>query len=620
MMLSKFTIKPIFRLASVKARIMFGFGLILILALVIAVIGYTNLRALQNEAEVTLDTGGRIRELSLQIENEFLLARQSETAFVTGWRAVGIDAAVAEYVPANENHLAQARAGLEELDALIQMSDDASLQPLLEQTEALRPLLNTYEDAFQQTVNFFEERGHAEGIEASLKNDLERLEADVQPLDDTALYQLVLQIGANEKSFFGTSEQQYADNIRLLAREFIATVEASSATDLTAGSRQLSTEALVSQINTYVAEFGQLAVLEDGIEINTAVIREVTPNINTVTSQIGAEGEAILALARNRLATISRRSSLTLIVTAVITLSIGTVASQILGQQITSPLRQLSQAAEQIGQGDLEQRVPVTREDELGTLARAFNGMAAELQTTLAELEQRVAARTRDIATSAEISRQLSTILDPAQLAKAVVEQLQAAFDYYYAHIYLLDKVGEYLIMAGGTGKAGQAMVASGHKILLGNGLVGRAAAINAAVLVPDISQEEGWLPNPLLPDTKAEIAVPITFENKILGVLDVQHNVVNGLASEDSLLLESVAAQVAIALHNAELYAQVQQQAQQEAAINEIGEQIRTAASVEMVLQIAARELAQKLDTPRAAVEIGRNHLVGNGRSPERN
>ena len=117
-----------------------------------------------------------------------------------------------------------------------------------------------------------------------------------------------------------------------------------------------------------------------------------------------------------------------------------------------------------------------------------------------------------------------------------------------------------------------------------------------------------------MLPDTKSEAAIPIATGNIVLGVLDVQQNMINGLGEEDVTLLQSLASQIAISLQNARSYEQSKAQADLELLVNTIGQKIQRATTVEDTLQTAIREIGLALGASRVSANIQAGIHDGNG------
>ncbi|MBE7556488.1 MAG: PAS domain S-box protein [Anaerolineales bacterium] len=235
-----------------------------------------------------------------------------------------------------------------------------------------------------------------------------------------------------------------------------------------------------------------------------------------------------------------------------------------------------------------------------------YKRLELQLQGSLARL-------TRQIQAITQIAQQISGTLTLNDLFHQVVDLMQSQFGYYHAQIYTL--VEGDMVLQAGTGEIGRHLKENGHQIPLSaeQSLVVRAVWEGVPVLVPDVSQEPTWLPNPLLPETKAELAVPITLGVEIFGVLDVQSDKVDGLSEEDQLLLMGLCGQIAIAIETrraeterARLLEEVERRARREQTIREITERMRAANNLEQLVKITARELGQRLSAGHVVVELG--------------
>lgn len=247
----------------------------------------------------------------------------------------------------------------------------------------------------------------------------------------------------------------------------------------------------------------------------------------------------------------------TALLVELVVVALAGLAAFVLARTITRPLVALGAAAAQLGAGNLDIPLPPAGRDEIGRLAQTFNTMTRQLRASFSALE----TDARRLETVAHVSERLTAILNLDDLLAGVVNEVQENFGYYHAHIYLLDDERQNLVVAEGTGQAGVELKARGHSIPLNapTSLVARAARTGQVVRVDNVREAADWLPNPLLPDTYAEMAVPIDLEGEVVGVLDVQQDRIAGLDEGDASLLQTLANQVAVALRNAHLFAEVE-------------------------------------------------------------
>jgi PAS domain S-box-containing protein len=253
-----------------------------------------------------------------------------------------------------------------------------------------------------------------------------------------------------------------------------------------------------------------------------------------------------------------------------------------------------AQAAQEQAYAEVERQVQERTAQLQQEVAERRQAQEA-LQKLNAELDRQVAARTQRLETVAALSGELNAILDLDQLLAELVDQVKERFDYYHAQIYLLDGERKHLTLSASYGEAGTKMRAKGYRVALNSptGLIPRAAREGVNLLVEDVRQEPTWQACPFLPNTQAELAVPIIAEGEVVGVLDVQSDRVGGLDEGDVSLLHSLANHVGVTLANARMFAAIRRQADQLEALRRVSHDLIALRDLDTLLhQIVERAM----------------------------
>jgi GAF domain-containing protein/HAMP domain-containing protein len=217
------------------------------------------------------------------------------------------------------------------------------------------------------------------------------------------------------------------------------------------------------------------------------------------------------------------------------------------------PLHNITAIIEKFAKGDLSSRAEGgERKDDIGELARSFNQMADEVSDLYRSLELKVDERTRQVRTAAEVAQSLTTLTSLDDLLSKTVELLVRQFEYYEAHIFMIDRAGKTATLRAARGPAASTLLERGHRLDVGSdSIIGWVSAKNKPRVASDVSADPIHFKNELLPETKAEASVPISIGNLVLGVLDVQSINAGAFSPETVVMLETLASQIAVAIQN---------------------------------------------------------------------
>jgi GAF domain-containing protein/HAMP domain-containing protein len=251
---------------------------------------------------------------------------------------------------------------------------------------------------------------------------------------------------------------------------------------------------------------------------------------------------------------------------AAVAVAAAVAASLFLTRSIAKPLANLAESAAKISEGGLAMPVPVERDDEIGALSQSFNAMTTQLRDLIEGLETEIVERTRaleqrsaHLETAAEVGRAAASILDANQLMRQAVYLIREGFGLYYVGLFQVDEDQEWAVLRAGTGEAGRMMLARGHRIKIGEGMIGWSIARAQPRIALEAGEDAMRLATTELPDTRSEAALPLRSRGRVLGALTVQSEQEDFFDEDTLTTLQTVADQVAVALDNARLFAESQ-------------------------------------------------------------
>jgi len=249
-----------------------------------------------------------------------------------------------------------------------------------------------------------------------------------------------------------------------------------------------------------------------------------------------------------------------------------------------------------IGVIDLEARHEnYFNEEHKRLLTLIASRMAAGIEN--AQLYTRTTKQARILLLLNEIARELTSILNLDELLGRIAELLRRLIDFQMFSILLLDSSGEKLQHRFSLRFNENVHVKK--EIPLGLGVVGRAAETREAILVPDVSKDPRYIEGN--PETRSELAVPLIYKDKVIGVLDLEHTRRGFFTDEHRRTVTTLAAQVAIAIENARLYEEIARQERRLERDLSLARELQMRLLPQTLPKLAHLELAAKFSPARA-------------------
>lgn len=203
-----------------------------------------------------------------------------------------------------------------------------------------------------------------------------------------------------------------------------------------------------------------------------------------------------------------------------------------------------------------------------------FSTIATQMANALYnfQLLEQTRRRAREMEALNEVGRAITSVLDQDELLRQIVDITKDRFGYYFSCIALIHEDHLDLRATSMIGDSGRRLPLTETRVELYKGvsLVAEAARTGQPVVVNDVRKDPRYLAVAGLADTRSELDVPIMFQDRVIGVLDVQSDQLNAFGEHEIALVQALVNQAGVAIENARFLAQIQQQVEDLREANE--------------------------------------------------
>lgn len=211
--------------------------------------------------------------------------------------------------------------------------------------------------------------------------------------------------------------------------------------------------------------------------------------------------------------------------------------------------------------------------------------------------------RANQLSIIAEVSKDITSILELNELLQEVADLIHEKLKIPHVFLYTVHNNRRQIIFEAGSGIQTEALHNYSINLDSKEGIIPWVARSGQTSLVNDVLKEPRFIPSQFLRgNSRSELTIPLLYDNKPVGILDVQSKRVNAFSRDDQIILEALADSIAIAIHNADLYKTERWRRQVADSLREVTGLLSADVSIDDVLDKVLNELSRNLPCDTAA------------------